>query len=143
MYPLCCGLFLNFSTHTVVCLFHLLSCSICLDHTVLGLFREFESTPCVCRDRGKSDRTSFFSTRDDHRKRKHRVPVRRGHLRLGLLRLNMSSESGRNQILAKWQEAFTRLNGNQPGITGLMTFTKVCGVFLLCPDIFLCVKVAS
>jgi len=26
---------------------------------------------------------------------------------------NMTSEAGRNQILAKWQEAFTRLNGKQ------------------------------
>ena len=42
---------------------------------------------------------------------------------------NMTSESGRNQILAKWQEAFTRLNGGQPGITGLMNFTKVRGIF--------------
>jgi len=47
--------------------------------------------------------------------------------------MNMTSESGRNQILAKWQEAFTRLNGNQPGIAGLMNFTKVRGVFLPCP----------
>jgi len=47
--------------------------------------------------------------------------------------MNMTSESGRNQILAKWQEAFTRLNGNQPGIAGLMNFTKVRGVFLRCP----------
>jgi len=39
----------------------------------------------------------------------------------------MTSESGRNQVLAKWQEAFTRLNGNQPGIAGLMSFTKVRG----------------
>jgi len=38
--------------------------------------------------------------------------------------MDMTSETGRNQILAKWQEAFTRLNGNQPGIAGLMNFTK-------------------
>ncbi|KAF9783259.1 ubiquitin-protein ligase [Thelephora terrestris] len=36
----------------------------------------------------------------------------------------MTSQSGRSQILATWQEAFTRLNANQPGITGLMNFTK-------------------
>ena len=41
----------------------------------------------------------------------------------------MTSESGRSQILTKWQEAFTRLNGNQPGITGLLGFTKVCSRF--------------
>ena len=46
--------------------------------------------------------------------------------------MNMTSETGRNQILAKWQEAFTRLNGNQPGIAGLMNFTKVRVVFLRC-----------
>ena len=33
-------------------------------------------------------------------------------------------------MLATWQEAFTRLNGDQPGITGLMNFTKVRGVLL-------------
>jgi hypothetical protein len=38
---------------------------------------------------------------------------------------DMTSQSGRSQILATWQEAFARLNANQPGITGLMTFTKV------------------
>ena len=47
--------------------------------------------------------------------------------------MRMTGETGRNQILAKWQEAFTRLNGNQPGIPGLMNFTKVRGVFLRCP----------
>lgn len=44
----------------------------------------------------------------------------------------MASESGRNQILAKWQEAFTRLNGGQPGIAGLMDFTKVRDMLLRC-----------
>lgn len=43
---------------------------------------------------------------------------------------DMTSQSGRNQILATWQEAFARLNSNQPGITGLMNFAKVCSTLL-------------
>jgi len=49
--------------------------------------------------------------------------------------MSMTSETGRIQVLAKRQGAFTRLNGNQPGIAGLMNFTKVRGVFLRCPGI--------
>lgn len=56
-----------------------------------------------------------------------RVKARKTRLHL-LLSADMTSQSGRNQMLATWQEAFTRLNGSQPGITGLMNFTNVRGL---------------
>ncbi|KAF8887095.1 hypothetical protein BD779DRAFT_1528109 [Infundibulicybe gibba] len=36
----------------------------------------------------------------------------------------MASDALRNQVASKWQEAFTRLNRGQPGISGLMTFSE-------------------
>lgn len=127
IYPLFGGQFLIFSTYTVVCLFHVLSYSVCLDYVVPG-YLAFVGTVGI--------RLHILCppTRDAcHQSAQKRAS--RGYPQLPSTcsrSSNMTSESGRNQILAKWQEAFTRLNGNQPGITGLMNFTKVRGVFPLC-----------
>jgi len=80
----------------------------CLDAAVVWLF-------CVSPDRGNQIVFPFTSTHDACLQSRHNWPPC----------MDMTSETGRNQILAKWQEAFTRLNGNQPGIAGLMNFTKV------------------
>ena len=37
----------------------------------------------------------------------------------------MATDALRSQVAAKWQDAFTRLNRGEPGITGLMTFSQV------------------
>lgn len=37
----------------------------------------------------------------------------------------MGSESVRAQVSAKWQDAFSRLNREAPGIAGLMSFSEV------------------
>ncbi|KAG1790284.1 uncharacterized protein HD556DRAFT_733255 [Suillus plorans] len=36
----------------------------------------------------------------------------------------MASAAVRAQVAAKWQESFNRLNRNEPGISGLMTFSE-------------------
>jgi len=36
----------------------------------------------------------------------------------------MATNALRNQVAAKWQEAFTRLNRGEPGISGLLTFSQ-------------------
>ncbi len=42
----------------------------------------------------------------------------------------MATESLRIQTSAKWQKAFERLNGEEPGIQGLLSFSQVCEQFL-------------
>jgi anaphase-promoting complex subunit 2 len=37
----------------------------------------------------------------------------------------MATNALRAQVMAKWQDAFNRLNRGQPGITGLMEFSQV------------------
>jgi len=127
MYPFFGGFFLILSTYLVVCLFHILSCFVCLDYIVLGLFKS-DHVSHICWGRGNYI-PHHFPTRDTYpqsRKRSTRLTPTCSDSST-----NMTSESGRSQVLAKWQEAFTRLNGNQPGIAGLMNFTKVpCSPFV-------------
>lgn len=51
-----------------------------------------------------------------------------GHVILGLVASSstttMVTDALRNQVAAKWQEAFNRLNRGEPGISGLMTFSQ-------------------
>jgi hypothetical protein len=124
MYPSARGLFLILSTYTVVCF---VPRTVCLDYIVIWLF---DAAPVLFLLRyveivGIKSPASLPSTRrafPGSKTRPTRLP--------STSPANMTSEVGKNQILAKWQEAFTRLNGNQPGIAGLMDFTKVRGVFL-------------
>lgn len=37
----------------------------------------------------------------------------------------MATDTLRSQVAAKWRDAFTRINREQPGITGLLTFSQV------------------
>ena len=38
----------------------------------------------------------------------------------------MATDAVRSQVAAKWQESFNKLNGNAPGISGLLSFSEVC-----------------
>ncbi|KAF8157822.1 hypothetical protein B0H34DRAFT_656905 [Crassisporium funariophilum] len=40
----------------------------------------------------------------------------------------MVTEALRSQVAAKWQESFNRLNGNAPGISGLMSFSEAWAI---------------
>lgn len=37
----------------------------------------------------------------------------------------MATEALRAQVAAKWQDAFAKLNRDEPGISGLMSFSQV------------------
>lgn len=39
--------------------------------------------------------------------------------------MSAPSAALRAQVASKWQEAFTRLNRDQPGISGLMEYSEV------------------
>ena len=39
----------------------------------------------------------------------------------------MASKALSDQVAAKWQDSFNRLNRGQPGISGLMGFSRVRG----------------
>ena len=39
--------------------------------------------------------------------------------------LLMATDALRAQVVAKWQDAFNRLNRGEPGISGLVTFSHV------------------
>ena len=43
----------------------------------------------------------------------------------------MATDAVRSQVAAKWQESFNKLNGNAPGISGLLSFSEVCVCILL------------
>jgi anaphase-promoting complex subunit 2 len=37
----------------------------------------------------------------------------------------MTTDAVPSQVAAKWQESFNRLNGNAPGISGLLSYSEV------------------
>lgn len=43
----------------------------------------------------------------------------------------MATDALRAQVAHKWQDAFNLLNRDEPGISGLMTFSQVGAAFML------------
>ena len=44
--------------------------------------------------------------------------------------VSMASDALRHQVAARWQESFARLNRNEQGISGLVTFSEAWGTAL-------------
>lgn len=54
---------------------------------------------------------------------------------LSLVLRKMATDALRAQVAAKWQESFTRLNQNEPGIVGLLNFSQARAVNLFLSNI--------
>jgi hypothetical protein len=63
---------------------------------------------------------SYVNGVDTYTKSTIRIPLPR------LMITPMATKALRSQVAAKWQESFHRLNGEAPGISGLMRFSEVC-----------------